>query len=88
MTRHQTVWDTIHELVEKVEDPSIHDLQALACMLGENDRAIREQTNLIRKTAKDLDKITDGETLRVEHTVEDGNSDELEELLDAAEDLF
>lgn len=61
------------------------DLRSLAKMLGQNDRAIREWMDLIRKTAKDLHKITDGETVTVEHGVDD---DGLEELADMANDLF
>lgn len=59
-------------------------LRALAKMLGENDSAIREWMDLIRKTAKDLHKITDGEQVTVEHDT----SDDLDELKEAAEDLF
>ena len=59
-------------------------LRALAKMLGENDQAIREWMDLIRKTAKDLHKITDGESVTVEHDT----TDELDELREAAEDLF
>jgi len=64
---------------------SSQDLRSLAKMLGQNDRAIREWMDLIRKTAKDLHKITDGETVTVEHGVDD---DGLEELADMANDLF
>lgn len=64
---------------------SSKDLRQLAKMLGQNDRAIREWMDLIRRTAKDLHKITDGETVTVEHGVDD---DGLEELADMANDLF
>jgi len=60
-------------------------LQSLAQMLGENDRAIREWMDLIRRTAKDLHKITDGETVKHEHGLD---ADELEGRADMAEDLF
>lgn len=63
---------------------STTDLRYLAEMLTSNERSVREWMDLIRKTAKDLHKITDGETVTVEH----GSSEELEELLDTAEDLF
>lgn len=59
-------------------------LRYLAQMLGQNDRAIREWMDLIRKTAKDLHKITDGETVTVEHDTGEG----LDELADIADDLF
>jgi len=60
-------------------------LQELANMLGQNDRAIREWMDLIRKTAKDLHKMQDGETKNVNVGVD---SDELGELRDMADDLF
>ena len=60
-------------------------LRHLAKMLGQNDRAIREWSDLIRRTAKDLHKITDGETVTVEHGVDDDSIDELAEM---ADDLF
>jgi hypothetical protein len=60
-------------------------LRYLAKMLGENDAAIREWMDLIRRTAKDLHKITDGESVTVEHGVDD---DSLDELAEMAEDLF
>jgi hypothetical protein len=60
-------------------------LRALAQMLGQNDRAIREWMDLLRKTAKDLHKITDGETVTVEHATD---PEGLAELKDMAEDLF
>lgn len=59
-------------------------LRYLAQMLGQNDRAIREWMDLIRKTAKDLHKVTDGDSVTVEHDT----SDDLDELADLAEDLF
>jgi len=61
------------------------DLQQLAQMLGQNDQAIREWMDLIRKTAKDLHKMQDGETKNVNVGVD---SDELGELRDMADDLF
>ena len=60
-------------------------LRALAQMLGQNDRAIREWMDLLRRTAKDLHKITDGETVTVEHATD---PEGLAELKDMAEDLF
>jgi len=81
--------DVFEEVVDGAagEDGEINEmqLQVLAQMLGQNDRAIREWMDLIRKTAKDLHKVTDGETVTVEHGVDDEG---LEELQDMAEDLF
>lgn len=59
-------WKVFADLVDKVERPEETDLRSLAMMLGSNDRAIREWMDLIRKTSKDLHKITDGETVRHE----------------------
>jgi len=60
-------------------------LRYLAQMLGQNDRAVREWMDLIRKTAKDLHKITDGETVTVEHDVDEEG---LADLKEQAESLF
>lgn len=57
-------------------------LRSLAKMLGQNDRAIREWMDLIRKTAKDLHKITDGETVNVDVGVDDDDLDELQQMAD------
>lgn len=78
-------WDAFAHLVEEIEHPEDADLRSLAQMLGQNDRAIREWMDLIRKTAKDLHKVTDGEVVKHEHGVD---SDELEELKGMAEDMF
>lgn len=59
-------------------------LRSLAKMLGENESAIREWMDLIRKTAKDLHKITDGESVTVEHEA----GEELGEIAEMADDLF
>jgi len=83
--RADTFWGAFEELVEKIDHPEETDLRAMAQMLGENDRAIREWMDLIRKTAKDLHKMRDGETVNVEHGVD---SEELGELRDMADDLF
>lgn len=60
-------------------------LRYLAQMLGQNERAVRGWMDLIRKTAKDLHKITDGERVTVEHEYDAG---ELEELEEQARDLL
>lgn len=77
-------WDAFAGLVEKVEAPEETDLKSLAMMLGQNDRAIREWMDLIRKTAKDLHKITDGETVKHEHDVDEEALGEIRELMDEA----
>lgn len=81
--------DVFEDLVAASAEPNDsvdkEQLRYLAKMLGQNDRAIREWMDLIRKTAKDLHKITDGETVTVEHGVDDEG---LEELQDMANDLF
>ena len=53
-----------------------NQLRSLAKMLGQNDRAIREWMDLIRKTAKDLHKIEDDSPDRVEHSVDTDRMDE------------
>lgn len=88
MERDPAGWGTVRELVEELEDPSSDDLQAVAQVPSSEDRAIREQIDLVRKLTKDLHKITDGETLRLEPTTADGAAEELEELQNLAEDLF
>lgn len=56
-------------------------LAYLAKMLGQNERAIQEWMELIRKISKDLHKITDGEEVRVEHGVDEDSVSELREIL-------
>ena len=77
-------WDAFARLVEKVEIPEETDLKSLAQMLSTNDRQIREYMDLIRKTAKDLHKITDGESLNVEHEVDSDSLEELQNTLESA----
>lgn len=72
------------ELAGKVEDPTRDELAQLARILGQNDRVIREYMDLIRKTAKDLHKIRDGETVRHEHDVDEDRIAEVRELVGAA----
>lgn len=81
--------DVFKDVVTAAQAPdgeiNSQDLRNLAKMLGQNDRAIREWMDLIRRTAKDLHKITDGETVKVEHGVDEDGVEELAEQLD---DLF
>ena len=77
-------WDAFMQIVNQIEYPEDTDLRALAMMLGQNDRAIREWMDLIRKTAKDLHKITDGETVNHQHEVDEEQLDEIRELMDDA----
>lgn len=79
-------WRAFAELIGKVEEPEETDLRSLSMMLGENDRAIREWMDLIRRTATALHKITDGESFHLEGEV--GPSEELEELMEMADDVF
>jgi hypothetical protein len=59
-------------------------LRYLSKMLGENDAAIREWMDLVRRTAKDLHKVTDGESVTVEHEA----GEDLDEIMEMANDLF
>jgi hypothetical protein len=81
--------DVFEDLVAGASAPdgeiNKEQLRYLAQMLGQNDQAIREWMDLIRRTAKDLHKITDGETVTVEHGADD---DSLDELAEMAENLF
>ena len=77
-------WEAFSVVVEEMERPEDTDLRALAQMLGSNDRAIREWMDLIRRTAKDLHKITDGETVRHEHDVDEGAIEEVKGLVKSA----
>lgn len=81
-------WEMFEALVESAAqaeelDPSL--VRELTQMLQAPDRSQRELMDLIRKTAKDLHKITDGETVQVDHGV---SGDDLEELNQLANDLF
>lgn len=77
--------DVFEEVVAGASAPDgeidANQLRSLAKMLGENDRAIREWADLIRRTAKDLHKITDGEEVRVEHGVDEDSVSELRDIL-------
>lgn len=81
-------WAAFMDLVESAGDGGEIDpavVRELTNMLDTPNRAQRELMDLIRKTAKDLHKITDGETVNVgvdEETRED--LDELRETLEAA----
>lgn len=77
----QSFWDAFSELVANVDDPSTDDLRQLARMLGTNDKALREWMDLIRRTAKSLHDITEGQTVRHEHDVSPEQLDELQERL-------
>lgn len=71
-------------LAERVDDPDKEELAQLARILNANDRAVREWMDLIRKTAKDLHKITDGETVNVEHDVDAGALEDIKESVERA----
>ena len=77
-------WSAFGHLIEEVEHPEDTDLRSLAKMLGQNERAVREWMDLIRRTAKDLHKITDGETVNHEHEVDKESLEEVRELVGSA----
>jgi hypothetical protein len=81
-------WDMFESLVGNVDatgelDPKL--VRELSKLLQAPDRSQRELMDLVRKTAKDLHKIRDGETVNVEHGAD---ADDLEELQQMADDLF
>lgn len=78
-------WGAFADLMSKVEEPEETDLRSLASMLTQNDRYLREWMDLIRKSAKDLHKITEGEQVTVEHGVDE---DALAEVRDAVESAY
>jgi hypothetical protein len=81
-------WAMFEELVAHASDTDELDpklVRELSKMLQGPGRTQRELMDLIRKTAKDLHKIRDGETVNVEHGAD---SDEIQELKDMADSLF
>lgn len=81
-------WEMFERLVDHAGtagelDPKL--VRELSKMLQGPGRTQRELMDLIRKTAKDLHKIRDGETVNVEHGAD---SDEIQELKDMADSLF
>lgn len=81
-------WDLFEALVQGVNDSGEVDerkIRELTKLLQAPGDAQRELMDLIRKTAKDLHKMTDGETVRHEHGV---NPEQLEEIDGKIDDLF
>jgi hypothetical protein len=81
-------WEMFEQLVEHASDTGELDsklVRELSKMLQGPGRTQRELMDLVRKTAKDLHKIRDGETVNVEHGAD---SDEIQELKDMADSLF
>ena len=84
-TDQQSFFAAFADLLGKVEEPEETDLRALAQMLGTNDRAIREWMDLIRKTAKDLHKISPAdEEAPGWGDVDDGQLEDIKDLVDDA----
>jgi hypothetical protein len=85
-SEHQTdIMDALAGLINSIENPETADLREVAKMLGQNERVIQEQIQLIVRTAEKLNKIRDGETVNVQHGAD---GDDLEELKNMADDLF
>lgn len=85
--REANFWDAFMDLVENTADGEELDprvLRELAKMLDTPHRAQVDLMDLIRKTAKDLHQITEGEQVNVEHGVDEGDLDELQALLEDA----
>ena len=79
-------WGMFEELVNKAADTDELDprlVRELSKMLQAPGRTQRELMDLIRKTAKDLNKIRDGETVNVEHGADDETLDELQDMADS-----
>lgn len=85
--READFWSAFMTLVEQSGsggdvDPMV--LRELSKMLETPHRAQRDLMDLIRKTAKDLHSITEGEQVSVDHGVDDDDLDELRGLLEDA----
>lgn len=77
------VMDALAGLINRVEEPSTQDLANIAQMLGQNNRAMREELKLIIRNAEKLSKIRDGETVRHEHDVDEETLSELKGRLES-----
>lgn len=80
-------WGMFEQLVANASDSGELDpalVRELSKMLQTPERSQNELMDLIRKTAKDLNKIRDGEKVNVEH----GTDQDLEELKGMADKLF
>jgi hypothetical protein len=81
-------WTMFENLVASAAETDELDprlVRELSKMVQAPGRTQRELMDLIRKTAKDLHKIRDGETVNVQHGAD---GDDLEELKSMADDLF
>lgn len=86
--READFWSMFEQLVNSAAETEELDprlVRELSKMLQSPGRTQRELMDLIRKTAKDLHKIRDGEDVNVTHSVD---SEELADLKEQADDLF
>ena len=84
----ENFWDMFGQLVDSAADGGELDatvVRELTKMLEAPGRTQRELMDLIRKTAKDLHSIREGEDVNVNHSVD---SEELQDLKEQADDLF
>lgn len=83
--REVSFWTQFEALVQNIEDPQPGQIQELAQLLDTPHRAQRDLMDLIRKTAKTLHDITEGQDINVSHDVD---TEAIEELKGLAEDAY
>jgi hypothetical protein len=61
----RTFWDAFGELVAQTGEPEPEQIQELAQMLSQGNRAMQDEIDLVRKLIKDRNKIAEGEDVDV-----------------------
>lgn len=61
----RTFWDAFDELVRSTDDPEPEQIQELARMLSQGNRAMQDEIDLVRKLIKDHNKIDEGEDINL-----------------------
>ena len=84
-------WGAFMSLVENADDDGELDpriVRELTQMLQTPERAQRDLMDLIRKTAKTLHDITEGQDVNVSHDVDDDTKEAIEDLKDLAAEAY
>lgn len=91
--QERNFWDAFADVVDSAGPVEAEEIAELAKMLDRGNRALQDEIDLVRKLIKDRNKITEGNTVNVEHsgeidgerTLGDGEKDMLREALDPGE---
>ena len=61
----QSFWDAFREIIQKTDPIEPDDIQELARMLSQGNRAMQDEIDLVRKLIKDHNKIAEGEDVNL-----------------------